>query len=498
MPSYKFSNPMDMEFAADGDLYMLEYGSGWFSANDDARLIRIEYNGGNRKPQLQVAANKLGGSAPLDLGLSAKGTTDADGDALTYAWKVTSKNGFTKLISTPDAALTLSKVGVYQATLIVNDGKGGVASQSMDITVGNEPPVLSLEIPGGNRSFYEVGKPFAYKVKVKDKEDGTLGMSGAASGISAEQVAVTIDYLAEGYDQVAIAQGHRSADAGALFASGKKLIEASDCMACHSTTKKSIGPAYADVSKKYKGDASALERLTKKVIGGGGGVWGEIAMSAHPQLSATDAADMVKYILSVSSEAPATSSLPVAGVYTAKLPEGDKGKGVFIVRASYEDKGANGLPSLRSEQVLVLRNAKMDAHAFDTYDNINKMSFGGNNLAIPSKSGSFAEIKKVDLTGIKELRILATAPKPQLNAKGGKVELRLDSPTGTLLGESKFLEPSDKMDFTPSQLTLPLKLPVPFDNKPHDIYLVFVNPAEASGSLMVVMGAEIVLTSNGK
>ena len=40
MPSYKFSNPMDMEFADNGDLYMLEYGSGWFTGNDDARLIR--------------------------------------------------------------------------------------------------------------------------------------------------------------------------------------------------------------------------------------------------------------------------------------------------------------------------------------------------------------------------------------------------------------------------------------------------------------------------
>ncbi|MFT7067126.1 MAG: cytochrome c, partial [Sediminicola sp.] len=34
MPSYRFSNPMDMEFATNGDLYMLEYGSGWFTAND--------------------------------------------------------------------------------------------------------------------------------------------------------------------------------------------------------------------------------------------------------------------------------------------------------------------------------------------------------------------------------------------------------------------------------------------------------------------------------
>ena len=491
MPSYKFSNPMDMEFAENGDLYMLEYGSGWFSANDDARLIRIEYNGGNRKPQIQVATNQMGGSAPFPLKLSAKGTTDADGDALTYTWKINSKNGFSKVINTPDANLTLSKVGLYTATLTVNDGKGGINTQSMEITVGNEPPVLSLDMPKSNRSFYAANKPFQYDIKVKDKEDGTLG-----KGINPEQVAVTIDYLAEGYDKIAIAQGHRSADASAVFTAGKRLIEASDCKACHSVEKKSIGPAYRDVAMKYKSENTALERLTKKVITGGSGVWGETPMSAHPQLSTADASEMVKYILNIANEKPKANSLPVKGSYTAKLPSGDKGKGVFIVRAAYEDQGANGLPSLKSEQTFVLRNANMDVHGFDTYEDVNKMAFGGNNLAIPSKSGAHMAIKQVDLAGVSAFRVMATAPKPQLNAKGGKVELRLDSPTGKLIGESTFLEPSDKMDFTPSALTIPVKLPAPVDNKPHDVYLVFLNPSESSGSLMVVMGVEAILNSN--
>ncbi len=216
-------------------------------------------------------------------------------------------------------------------------------------------------------------------------------------------------------------------------------------------------------------------------------------MAAHPQLSAADAAEMVKYILNVSNDAAASNALPVKGSYTAKLPAGDKGKGVYIVRASYEDKGANGLPSLRSEQTYVLRNAKMDAHGFDMYDNVNKMSFGGNNLAIPTKSGAYMAIKQADLNGIAEFRVMATAPKPQLNAIGGKVELHLDSPTGKLIGESAFLEASDKAGFAPSPLAVPVKLPVPFDNKPHDVYLVFVNPGKAAGSLMVVMGVEAVL-----
>lgn len=491
MSSSKFSNPMDMEFAQNGDLYMLEYGTGWFSANDDARLIRIEYNGGNRKPQIQVAASQLGGSAPMNLKLTAKGTTDADGDALKYSWKVTSrtggsKEGFNKVLTGQDAALTLIKTGLYKATLTVNDGKGGVNTQTLEITVGNEPPVLTLDVPKGNKSFFVANKAFPYEIKVKDKEDGSLG-----NGIDPEQVAVNIDYLAEGFDKIAIAQGHRSADASAAFATGKRLIEASDCKACHSVTKKSIGPAYLDVAKKYKADNSALEKLTKKVIAGGGGVWGETAMAAHPQLSTGDATEMVKYILNTVNEKPKTS-LPVQGTYTAKLPSGDKGKGVYIVRAAYEDAGANGLPSLKSEQTFVLRNAKVDAHGFDAYTDINKMAFGGNNLAIPSKPGAYMAMNQIDLNGVNELIVMATAPKPQLNAIGGTIEVRLDSPTGKLVGQSAFVEPSDKLDFNPKAVSVPIKLP-DNDNKPHDVYVVFVNPKAESGSLMVVMGLEFKL-----
>ena len=485
MPSYKFSNPMDMEFAEDGDLYMLEYGSGWFTANDDARLIRIEYNGGNRKPQVMMAANQMGGSAPFALKLTSKGTFDADGDLLTYKWVVTS-TGYAKTITTPDAALTLTKMGTYKVVLTVSDGKGGVGTQAMEVVVGNEPPVLSLEMRKGNKSFYAANKPLEYAIKVTDKEDGKLG-----EGIDEEQVAVTIDYLAEGFDKIAIAQGHRSADASAAFATGKKLIEASDCMACHSKDKKSIGPTYREVAMRYKGDAKALETLTKKVINGGSGVWGETAMAGHPQLSTADASEMVKYILNIANEKPKEKTLPTQGTYVTKLPNGDAGKGVFVVRASYEDQGANGYPSLRSEQSFVLRNAKLDAHAFDAFHDVNKMAFGGNNLAIPTVNGSYVVLKQIDLSGLKELHVFAAAPKPQLNASGGKIELRVGSPTGTKVGESIFLEPSETMDFAPKSLVIPIKAAE--IKELVDVYLVFVNPAATTQSMMIMMGAEFKL-----
>jgi cytochrome c len=73
----------------------------------------------------------------------------------------------------------------------------------------------------------------------------------------------------------------------------------SDCNACHAINKKLIGPAFVDIAKKYKGNSGALARLTGKVINGGGGVWGAIPMTPHPQLSRKDAAEMVRYILSL-------------------------------------------------------------------------------------------------------------------------------------------------------------------------------------------------------
>jgi cytochrome c len=478
MPSYKFSNPMDMEFAENGDLYMLEYGSGWFTANDDARLIRIEYNGGNRKPQIEMSANQLGGAIPFNVNLTSKGTKDADGDVLKYEWKIVSQDKkFKKTIKQADANVLLKKAGIYQATLTVTDGKGGVSTQSMEISAGNEPPVLSFEMPKSNKTFYFANKSFDYEVKVQDKEDGSL----ADGRITGDQVSVKIDYLPEGFDKVEIAQGHRSAD---TKIKGLKLMDASDCKACHKKESKSIGPSYLEVAKKYKGSKTALEALTKKIIAGGGGVWGETPMAGHPQLSTEDAAEMTRYILSLTNESD--KSLPVKGSFTTKTASKDKGYGTYILRAAYEDQGANGLPSLVSEQTYTLRNAKLHPHSFDKYEDINKMTFSGNSLCIPSKSGSYMALNKVDLTSIVYLDIVASTPIAQLNAAGGKIEVRLGSPTGKLIGETPFLEPSDAGGFggKPTRATLAATEGV------NDVYLVFVNPKADGRSLMVVTSLE--------
>ena len=48
MSSTQIQQPIDMEIGPDGKLYVLEYGSGWFTKNPDAGFSRIDFNGGNR------------------------------------------------------------------------------------------------------------------------------------------------------------------------------------------------------------------------------------------------------------------------------------------------------------------------------------------------------------------------------------------------------------------------------------------------------------------
>jgi cytochrome c len=80
---------------------------------------------------------------------------------------------------------------------------------------------------------------------------------------------------------------------------GKALIEASDCRTCHKDDAKLIGPSYQDVAKKYESNEKNIKMLADKVLKGGSGVWGEIPMAGHPNVSEEDAKAMVTYILSM-------------------------------------------------------------------------------------------------------------------------------------------------------------------------------------------------------
>jgi cytochrome c len=78
-----------------------------------------------------------------------------------------------------------------------------------------------------------------------------------------------------------------------------ELAQKKNCLACHAVDKKVVGPSYKEVATKYAGDKDAVQKLTKKVMNGGSGVWGQIPMPANPQVSEAEAKQLVQWILSL-------------------------------------------------------------------------------------------------------------------------------------------------------------------------------------------------------
>jgi cytochrome c len=94
--------------------------------------------------------------------------------------------------------------------------------------------------------------------------------------------------------------------AGALIAAGallavpaqanEELAKKSNCLACHQIDKKSVGPAYKDIAKKYKGQDVAA-KLAEKVKKGGQGVWGPVPMPPNAAVPDADIKTLVDWIL---------------------------------------------------------------------------------------------------------------------------------------------------------------------------------------------------------
>jgi cytochrome c len=128
--------------------------------------------------------------------------------------------------------------------------------------------------------------------------NGKSGSSSSAdSTAAANKTAVATN--SDAAQDTAASHNGTEKTAGTPTAAGAQLIAKADCLGCHKEQEKLIGPAYADVAKKYTASPAVIDTLCKKIINGGKGNWGDVPMSAHASLSMDDARIMVKYILSL-------------------------------------------------------------------------------------------------------------------------------------------------------------------------------------------------------
>lgn len=469
LPNMQFNNIIDMAFGPDGKLYTLEYGTQWFKQNMDARLSRIDFNGGNRPPQVLVSANKISGALPLEGTVSAEGTTDPDGDAVTYEMEL---NGAVTKSTTPEFKFNFDKAGIYRPKITAIDAKGAKASGEIVIIAGNEPPAIEISV-SGNSNHYLQGGTVEYKVTVTDKEDG----STADGKIAADRVKITMDYHPQGYDMTAIAQGHQRAELP-----GKLLIAESDCKSCHLVDQKSAGPSYRDVAKRYAKDVRATEVLSDKILNGGSGNWGEVAMAAHPQLTKGQAVQMVEYILSLATE-DKVKSLPLTGKssFAVVPPPGPAATSAYVLTATYEDNGANGMPSLSTTKQYVFKSPVLSAATASLTGGARKLNAGGFQIVENIKNNATATFPNVDFTGVSNMSFIIAE---MGNMKGGTIEVWLDSTEGTKLGTVSFanapkIEVQAGVNMRPSGIGFK-----PVSGK-HNVVLVFKNDQAGDDNLFM-------------
>jgi cytochrome c len=77
----------------------------------------------------------------------------------------------------------------------------------------------------------------------------------------------------------------------------EELAKKNNCLACHATDKKLVGPSYKDIAAKYKSDKTAEAKLAEKIKKGGTGVWGQIPMPPNANVADADIKALVKWIL---------------------------------------------------------------------------------------------------------------------------------------------------------------------------------------------------------
>ena len=452
MPSTSFAAPVDMEIGPDGRIYVLEYGKGWFSKNDDAGISRIDYIAGNRPPKInKLIIKNTSGLLPYKL-VAKVDAVDPDGDELSYVWDL--GNGIKKTTKQPFIEYTYTKAGEYPVNVQLTDKQlASSNSSSIEVTAGNAGPKVDILLKG-NRSFYFAGRPVDYQVMVSDQ--------GAVVNKSTVYVANNYN---KGTDLAGSALGHQ---VYSETQAGQALMLKSDCQACHQVDKKSIGPSFTQVSAKYQKDPNAVSYLAAKIIKGGAGVWGEVAMSAHPTMSDSDSKKIAQWVLSLENKAVAKASLPIQGKIIPVPTAIDGENTVFSLFATYTDQGSTGLKPLSSAATINLRSNILNARELTERTRIAlKDSTNSGFLVYPENNG-WLKLNKIDLSGISHIELMNLS---KGEAGNYTIELRLDSEKGLLIGKGNFI---DNGTFNLQKNTsIPLK-PI-IDRKLHDLHIHIVS-----------------------
>jgi glucose/arabinose dehydrogenase len=159
--------PVDIEKGPNSDLFYVDIGLG--------EIHRIFATGGNTPPTAAVSATPDHGDLPLDVALSAAGSSDIEPGALTYAWDLDGDGQYDDAIG-GTTNKTYSAAGEYFPAVRVTDSGGQSSTAKARVLAGTTPPIPTIDTPAENLSW-KVGDQIAFSGSAIDGEDGALPAS---------------------------------------------------------------------------------------------------------------------------------------------------------------------------------------------------------------------------------------------------------------------------------------------------------------------------------
>lgn len=157
--------PVDFAQGPDGNLYYVSISTG--------SVRRIQFVGAANRPPVAVAnATPQSGPLPLPVNFSSAGSSDPDGDPITYAWNFGDNSTSTQA----NPSHTYSVAGTFTVTLVVSDNRGGSGQTSLQIRAGNQAPVVAIAAPL-DESLYNAGDTINFQGSATDPETGTIAAS---------------------------------------------------------------------------------------------------------------------------------------------------------------------------------------------------------------------------------------------------------------------------------------------------------------------------------
>ena len=171
-PDGPYGSIVDLKEGPDGALYYLDIG---FDDNTHSlgtpKLRRIRYVQTNLPPVANSSADVASGPPPLTVNFSSGGSSDPEGQPLSYNW--TFGDGTTSTEANPSH--TYATGGRYSVRLFVSDGVTSTVTAPLTITVGT-PPSSTILSPADGTTF-RAGDTISYSGSGNDAEDGALPAS---------------------------------------------------------------------------------------------------------------------------------------------------------------------------------------------------------------------------------------------------------------------------------------------------------------------------------